>query len=394
MKLSFANLRTVLANLYSDDSSIRRLVADAGLAASRLRLNASAEDNWHDILTEAERIGRIDALLDVVMGEYSSNQDFRNACDSYHRNHNSAPRLGVPSKKDKPPLGNRRPGYLLPYMVDRSEQEVVLIEALQQLNRRSDVPYIFLIHGDHLQCHDPYLERLWYEFLPGRLGLDRERQPIQKYHLRWPDFVHISDLYKKLEQNLALCSPPLSPEQINGILAITPVMICTHLCAEDWSHTQDAILGFLRFWQNWPRLTSSQPLLVFMCIEYPIELQIKQERTGFQQLMAKFRNKNVHVKGDVNLLHEKITQLLDNINPSDFHPLVYRALPRLSGIKRGEVHEWARSELTSDFCRGHELFAEIREMFREWEAQHFSQTMPMENLVNFLKEILDRYSST
>jgi len=78
-----SNLRNILANLYPDEPSTRRIIADSTLDSSRILLNSTAINNWHSILVEAEKVGRIDALLDVIVREYGDNWKFRGACDAY-----------------------------------------------------------------------------------------------------------------------------------------------------------------------------------------------------------------------------------------------------------------------------------------------------------------------
>lgn len=81
----FADLRNTLANLYPDEISIRRLMADAGVDLSRIVLNAAAANNWHGVLTEAERNERVNVLLTVVEREYGNNQEFLAACTAYRQ---------------------------------------------------------------------------------------------------------------------------------------------------------------------------------------------------------------------------------------------------------------------------------------------------------------------
>lgn len=80
-------LRDVLVTLYPDDSSIRRVIHDSGLNLSHIDLNSTPINTWHSILTEAEKSGRVDALLGVAKSksEYGDNEKLRDACDAYHQ---------------------------------------------------------------------------------------------------------------------------------------------------------------------------------------------------------------------------------------------------------------------------------------------------------------------
>jgi hypothetical protein len=80
----FRNIRAVLATLYSDELSQRRIIDDASLDLTRINLNSNPLNNWHSILKEAEKTNRIPVLLNIVECEYGTNQNFRFVYDMYH----------------------------------------------------------------------------------------------------------------------------------------------------------------------------------------------------------------------------------------------------------------------------------------------------------------------
>lgn len=80
-----ANLRNILAVLYSDDLSIQRVIADAGILPARIKFNAAAIDVWHLVLTEATKLNQVEILLTVVEREYSSNLELQSACLRYRQ---------------------------------------------------------------------------------------------------------------------------------------------------------------------------------------------------------------------------------------------------------------------------------------------------------------------
>lgn len=97
----FGNLRKTLANLYPDESSIPRLLADAVIDSSRIFLHSTPTNNWHAILIEAEKIGRVDALLAIVEQEYRNNEVFQRAYIAYQQ---STKRHNDPQPKAQPSL--------------------------------------------------------------------------------------------------------------------------------------------------------------------------------------------------------------------------------------------------------------------------------------------------
>ena len=88
-------LRNALADLYSDEESARRVVADAGLNPQRIAYSASAVNNWQAILTEADRQDATDAIVDVATQEYPTNKALASARAAYRGD--AAPSQGAPS---------------------------------------------------------------------------------------------------------------------------------------------------------------------------------------------------------------------------------------------------------------------------------------------------------
>lgn len=80
---TFSNLRNILAQLYPDAASTRRVAHDAGLSATRISFSTIVINTWHTILAEAENVNKVDALLAVVLEEYGDNPALREACEAY-----------------------------------------------------------------------------------------------------------------------------------------------------------------------------------------------------------------------------------------------------------------------------------------------------------------------
>ncbi|MCX6046427.1 MAG: SUMF1/EgtB/PvdO family nonheme iron enzyme [Chloroflexi bacterium] len=79
----FVNLRNILADFYRHITTIQRVMVDANLDPSRIVLGANPLNNWHSILSEAERTNKVDALLAVVLEEYGENQQLHEAYAAY-----------------------------------------------------------------------------------------------------------------------------------------------------------------------------------------------------------------------------------------------------------------------------------------------------------------------
>ena len=66
-------LRSALANLYPTQEDARRIVTDTGLNLAYVQFSDKAINNWHNILLEAEKHDCLNALLETVLQEYSTN---------------------------------------------------------------------------------------------------------------------------------------------------------------------------------------------------------------------------------------------------------------------------------------------------------------------------------
>jgi tetratricopeptide (TPR) repeat protein len=79
----FAALREALAELYPKEQDAVVVVTDAGLDARQIAFSSRAQTNWHNILTEAIRQNRLDALLQVVRTAYGDNPALQATYDQY-----------------------------------------------------------------------------------------------------------------------------------------------------------------------------------------------------------------------------------------------------------------------------------------------------------------------
>lgn len=76
-------LRDVLAGLYADEASARRVAGQAGLMLTRIAFSPPAVNIWYAVLTEAARAGRMAEVIAMVQGEYGRNADLQQAVARY-----------------------------------------------------------------------------------------------------------------------------------------------------------------------------------------------------------------------------------------------------------------------------------------------------------------------
>lgn len=69
------DLRNILADLYPDEASARRVAVEAGLPAVFIDWSGSAHEFWSQIVKQAEIRGGLRRLIDVAVGEYGEGKN-------------------------------------------------------------------------------------------------------------------------------------------------------------------------------------------------------------------------------------------------------------------------------------------------------------------------------
>ncbi len=273
---------------------------------------------------------------------------------------------------------------LLPYLADRNDQEHKLDEVLDQLRDQPAYLVVCLIHGDELEAHEEFFDRLRSDTLPRLLSPDR--LSMKAYPLTWPKSAHSRrDLHKRIRKNLAkavLVPENSSEKDINDRLAAhpSPVLIHTYLLTEDWcQYGCESITWFLEFWQKWPILAPTQRL--FVCISIKYQIPQKTTTLDFRKYFTNRRWTS---------MNKTMTRYVENVPLHISDRLTFAVLPRLEGIKESDAHDWARSDDVSRLCRRDRVINDIRIVYREWESANFTRTIPMYELARRLEEIVRR----
>lgn len=314
---------------------------------------------------------------------------------------NSRPEGTTPS----PYFARRELPSLLPYLANRIDQEFELGQAIQKyLQQAFHFPLVCVVHGDEFQSHDKFLERLQKLSIPKLLGLDSTQTKIKEYTLGWPaSSAHLDNLTARLCQHLAdtvLGYSFSSLEDINQAFCQYPgpVIVHTHLLTEDWQQSPKAMRQILEFWQNWPRLLPEQKLVICLFIKYQVKRPQNCDRFSltwlFSYLKFFWRQRRYQ------RMNAQIDEQIEALKTSDyqqFDRLCITVLPKLSGVSRTHVENWARSEATKQFvgeAKIGKLMDAIGEMFESWEAKTSSTAMPMEDLADHLIDLLSSLVTT
>lgn len=77
------SIRAILADLYSTPEDISRLAQDAGLNLAFIRLGSTPLNNWHNVLREAEKRGRLSEIIQIANEEYGDYPALQQAFQRY-----------------------------------------------------------------------------------------------------------------------------------------------------------------------------------------------------------------------------------------------------------------------------------------------------------------------
>jgi hypothetical protein len=284
--------------------------------------------------------------------------------------------------------------FLIPYLPNRDLQE----EALEQLLKQ-DIPHplVCIIHGDQLQCHDKFLDRL-REFSLRRLLKLNKDQTVQEYLLIWPNELEkLDNLKERLCKNLSKVvsngnTTSLTETDINERFYQyhpNPTIIHTHLSSDDWSKHKFEILNkLLDFWQNWPDLIHGQKLIICVFIEYKKKRRKVNQKFSLKWIFGYLTNlpKWHHYKKINNRIDREL-QELERSGIKHFNRLSCTVLTELKDISEKEVKDWIRSKETKEFVgegKGQKMVEKVRELFEN----PAKQTIPMEDLAIHLTEII------
>jgi hypothetical protein len=307
-----------------------------------------------------------EAFLDVVRGIRRAVEQLRAKSD-----------FSVASNREGELITRSILRPLLPYLCDRSEQESALgLGMRRHLERKSNHPILCLIHGDEMECHGEFLERLRYRSLPRLLDLDRRQISVKEYPLQRPPRRISGHQAFWSHYGYALSEDSSATrEEILKFIARheEPMMISWQLLTEDFEESGDALLeSFIAFCADWPDLPSGRIVVNCVCLKYQ-----RFDNTGFFD----FRKKRLRQ------LNDRLRKGISQMN-FEAHPNVSGiVLPELRAITRGDVESWSRSELVREFCRLQEK--QIRELFENEGLCDKEGGIPMEALAEKLKQFVE-----
>ncbi len=79
----FANMRDKLARLFSDKKEILRVCKDAGIEAITVALDSTPQNNWGEVLHEAEKLDLVGVILSISYRKGKQDPQFRSIYNEY-----------------------------------------------------------------------------------------------------------------------------------------------------------------------------------------------------------------------------------------------------------------------------------------------------------------------
>ena len=297
---------------------------------------------------------------------------------------------------------------LLPHMVNRSEQQERLYSDIKTLLQREEQRlFLCIIPGDDTQCHRQFVARIQEKVFPRFPALStcvKTITPPFPTRIQHPDSLH--DLLQRALSEEIFSHSDASLQEIKAHLSqyAGVVLIPLFVRTEDLGTKGPELLARLvAFWRQWHDLQTCRCVFVSLCIEYKT-LSLKADTQKISLLVIWTRVVLSYRQWRRYRIKRKTNQWLQNLEKEytsrgDADTFVLSVLPTLGAVRQGCVENWARSKEVLAFLNdkeqkmlrsvGIDLVAEVKRIYRSWETSTTKLTIPMEDLVKELFNVLN-----
>ncbi len=262
---------------------------------------------------------------------------------------------------------------ILSYLADRSPQatelELTLDECEDNLHEK---PLICIIHGNELECHNKFIERLEQVMLPDVLN-SLGNMPVELNTVEWPSMNAKTIIrYKKLINNIRNVltgDRRANMEKIKETLdkQLNPQMISFMLPVAAWEKNEDELIKkWLEYWNEFPDLNIGKKLMVFLCIKY------KDIPDGDAVGANDFEDMNKSARDFIGTLEYE-----------EYTNIVGLTMEELKAIKYSDVDSWLDKH-SKEFCDD----AELRKMVMKFYEGRSNKDVPMLDLAAKLNELM------
>jgi hypothetical protein len=281
----------------------------------------------------------------------------------------SAP-AAVPSRAAAASAGSNEIPPIVPYLVDRREQDVKVQGLLRAAWQRGVTrPLACFLHGDEQECLDSFLQRMHEISLPKTLLSASRGDQIKDLHLHWPKpgptDVRVQRLREDLTDRLEI-PPEASDADIRHALVQLRrdlLTVSTSIKAADWQANEEEVLvEWLRSWSGYEPLPAGETVCLFVKVYH-------KPPGGFLDRFRKQGSKDQVVPS-----LERVVQRA-GLEPS---PVI---LPEFVGITQSDVEDWVR-EHARKHCNVRDIEALLhaaRELFTSGQFRKAGQ-IPMKQV--------------
>jgi len=283
-----------------------------------------------------------------------------------------------PAAPERPHQGGFQVPPLLPYMCDRSDQEMELAPALRR--HQTDTPrrpFLCVVHGDQDECHSEFLERLQHDTIPRLLNLKARSLSVEHYTLPWPSQIRSGGATAAFHALLGLSilgDGAASTQEIFDVIPPErPVMIVLRLKTEDLAGGGLAALSaFFDFWNAWPDLPIGRALICVVSVRHQ-----RLDKFGF---FVRRRLKNTH---------EEARRFIAALDFGLHAGLGGIVLPELRAITHHDVIVWSESRQVREIC--HISEKAIDSLFDRRDLRTRGGHISMQVLADELENLVVRY---
>jgi TIR domain/inactive STAND len=291
----------------------------------------------------------------------------------------NVPELGANVEPGWARSGIARTTTLMPYLVDRAEQERrIALKLENHIERNVRRPLVFVLHGDASQFIDGFVSRLHRYTLPRHLALMKLPDQLEWKQIFWPkptidmgvdSAVERAEGYR-IDVAVALeLAASAKPDAVARRIADyrQPVVFSSIIYGEHWQLDEPKLIAkVLEFWSRLPDIATAQPLIVFLAAVF---------RQPATTLLARWFARR----------HQpEISQILPLLQEFERADVEIALLPELVNISLAEVEHWVRDVVNPDDLEA--AIQNVKQAFNR--AAPAGKPLPMERLVPILNKFL------
>ncbi|MFN0088587.1 MAG: TIR domain-containing protein [Blastocatellia bacterium] len=258
---------------------------------------------------------------------------------------------------------------LLPYLCDRSPQEVALSEGLRRHRETRDGrPVALLIHGNEQECHLEFIDRMQSRSIPKFLGLPPSQAVRRAPKSMRPPLDASAAGYWPMLGEALLDDPSAGPDELRRYLAQhqEPLLITLEMLTGDLDPQGIGLIDAVTaFCEELPDLPPGRALILGVSMKY-----LRVGKLGFFD----FRKRRL------SRLNSDVREGINRGRYAQRDRVSIIALPELEPIPRGDVEAWRSSEPVRGCCSLSD--AEIGAWYGDVER------IPMEELAEKLRNTI------